>query len=304
VLVYGAAALNSAFLALAMPTRASMTPNLVPPALLAPAAAMNQVMWNTAGVVGPALGGIVVGTVGLGWAYFIDLATYVVAIGFTLLLHPQRPHGEIAADDQGLAAVANGMRFLSGKRVLQSTFTVDVVAMVFGMPRVLFPVLADEQFHRGPEAVGWMFSAVALGALAGALSSGWVGRIRRPGRAIMVSVTVWGLAITAFGLSGDRFTLALVCLAVAGAADVVSAVFRATMQQLIVPDTFRGRMAAFNVFVVAGGPKLGDVEGGVVASVFTPTISVVSGGLLCLAGTAVIASAVPRFARWRMGDPP
>ena len=103
---------------------------------------------------------------------------------------------------------------------------------------------------------------------------------------------------------GWRWLLALVCLAVAGAADVVSAVFRATMQQLIVPDTFRGRMAAFNVFVVAGGPKLGDVEGGVVASVFTPTISVVSGGLLCLAGTAVIASTVPRFARWRMGDPP
>jgi MFS family permease len=287
-----------------MPTRASMTPNLVPPELLAPAAAMNQVMWNTAGVVGPALGGIVVGTVGLAWAYGIDLATYFVAIGFTLFIHAQHPLGEIAADDKGWAAVVNGMRFLRGKRVLQSTFTIDIVAMVFGMPRVLFPVLADQQFHRGPEAVGWMFSAVALGALIGALSSGWVGGIRRPGRAIMVSVTAWGLAITAFGVSGDRFALALVCLAVAGAADVVSAVFRATMQQLIVPDTLRGRMAAFNIFIVAGGPKLGDVEGGVVASVFTPTISVVSGGLLCLAGVGVIASTVPRFARWRMGDPP
>jgi MFS family permease len=148
-------------MALAMPTRASMTPNLVPPELLAPAAAMNQVMWNTAGVVGPALGGIVVGTVGLAWAYGIDLATYLVAIGFTLFIHAQRPKGKIAADDKGWAAVVNGMRFLRGKRVLQSTFTIDIVAMVFDARRTV-PVLADQQFHRGPEAVGWMFSAVAL----------------------------------------------------------------------------------------------------------------------------------------------
>jgi MFS family permease len=200
--------------------------------------------------------------------------------------------------------VRNGLRYLKGKRVLQSTFTVDIVAMVFGMPRVLFPVLAATQFHRGPEVVGWLFSAVALGALIGALSSGWVGRIRRHGLAILVAVTVWGAAITAFGLSGDRLWLALVCLAVAGGADVVSAVFRSTVQQLVVPDALRGRLSSFNIFVVAGGPRLGDLEGGLVASAFTPTVSVVSGGLLCLAGVAVIAVTVPRFARWRVGDPP
>ncbi|HYL50692.1 MAG TPA: MFS transporter [Acidimicrobiia bacterium] len=305
VLVYGAAALNAAFVSLSMPTRAAMTPNLVPANLLAQSAALNQVMWNGAGVVGPALGGVVVGQLGLAWAYGIDVATYVVAVGFALMLRPQRPQRDGAEeDDRGWAAVRNGMRYLKGKRVLQSTFTVDVVAMVFGMPRVLFPVLADKQFHRGPEVVGWLFSAVALGALIGALSSGWVGRVRRLGLAILVAVTVWGAAITAFGLSGDRLWLALVCLAVAGSADVISAVFRSTLQQLVVPDALRGRLSAFNIFIVAGGPRLGDLEGGVVASAFTPTVSVVSGGLLCLGGVAVIALMVPRFARWRIGDPP
>jgi MFS family permease len=305
VLVYGAAALNAAFVSVSMPTRAAMTPNLVPANLLAQSAALNQVMWNGAGVVGPALGGVVVGQLGLAWAYGIDVATYVVAVGFALMLRSQRPQRDAAEeDDRGWAAVRNGMRYLRGKRVLQSTFTVDVVAMVFGMPRVLFPVLADKQFHRGPEVVGWLFSAVALGALIGALSSGWVGRVRRLGLAILVAVTVWGAAITAFGLSGDHLWLALVCLAVAGSADVISAVFRSTLQQLVVPDALRGRVSAFNIFIVAGGPRLGDLEGGLVASAFTPTVSVVSGGLLCLGGVAVIALMVPRFGRWRIGDPP
>jgi MFS family permease len=303
-LVYGAAALNAGFVSLSMPTRAAMTPNLVPRELLANAAALNQVMWNGAAVVGPALGGIIVGQVGLAWAYGFDAATYVVAIAFALGLRPQRPARLPDDDDRGWSAVRNGMRYLKGKPVLQSTFTIDVFAMVFGMPRVLFPVLADKQFHRGAEAVGWLFSAVAFGALVAALGSGWVARVRRPGRAILVAVTIWGAAITAFGLSGSRLWLALVVLAVAGAADVVSAVFRSTMQQLIVPDALRGRVSAFNIFIVAGGPRLGDLEGGLVASAFTPTVSVVSGGVLCLAGVVAIATGIPRFGRWQLGDPP
>jgi predicted MFS family arabinose efflux permease len=304
--VYGAAALNAAFVSISMPTRAAMTPNLVPPNLLAQSAALNQVMWNGAGVVGPALGGLVVGQFGLAWAYGIDVGTYVVAVGFAMMLRSQRPRheGPVDEDDRGWAAVRNGLRYLKGRRVLQSTYTVDIVAMVFGMPRVLFPVLADTQFHRGPEAVGWMFSAVALGALIGALSSGWVGLVRRHGLAILLAVLVWGAAITAFGLTGDRLWLALVCLAIAGCADVISAVFRSTVQALVVPDALRGRLSAFNIFIVAGGPRLGDLEGGLVASAFTPTVSVVSGGLLCLAGVAVIAVTVPRFAHWHVGDPP
>jgi MFS family permease len=302
-LLYTAAALNAGFLSFAMPTRAAMTPNLVPAHLLAGSAALNQVMWNGAAVVGPAIGGVIVARVGLSWAYGIDAATYAIAIGAALLVRPQRPKGALDGD-RGWEAVRNGLRYLKGRRVLQSTFTIDIVAMVFGMPRVLFPQLAEQQFHRGPEAVGWLFSAVAFGALVGALSSGWVGGIRRHGLAILLAVTVWGAAITAFGLSGEHFAIALCFLAVAGAADVVSAVFRGTLQQLVVPDELRGRLLAFNILVVAGGPRVGDVEAGLVASAFTPTISVVSGGLLCLVGVAAIATTVPRFARWRVGDPP
>ncbi len=304
-LIYGAAALNAAFTSISMPTRAAMTPNLVGPRLLAPAAALNQVMWNGAGVVGPALGGVVVGRFGLSWAYGLDVASYAVAVGFATMLRPQRPARDPDAEwEGGWSAVVAGFRFLKGRSVLQSTFTIDVVAMVFGMPRVLFPALAAKQFHRGAEAVGWMFSAVGLGALLGALTSGWVGRVRRQGLAIIVAVALWGAAITAFGLVGDRLWLALACLAVAGGADVISAVFRSTIQQTTIPDALRGRLAAFNIFVVAGGPRLGDFEGGVVASIFSPEVSVVSGGLLCLVGVGVIATMVPRFARWTAGDPP
>jgi MFS family permease len=304
-LVYIAAALNGALLSVSMPTRSAMTPNLVPRAMLPAAAALNQVMWNTAAIVGPAVGGVIVARAGLSWAYGIDLATYVVAFGFALLLHaqiPHRPEGEV--QEQGWAAVRTGLRFLRGRPILQSTFTVDIVAMVFGMPRALFPVLAREQFGRGPEAVGWLFSAVAVGALVGALASGWVTRIRRQGLAVLVAVTVWGCGVIAFGLAGDRLTLALASLAIAGGADVISAVFRSTIQQLTVPDALRGRLSSFNILVVAGGPRLGDFEAGVVAAVFSPSVSVISGGVLCLVGVGAIATFVPRFARWQPGDPP
>lgn len=304
-LVYGAAALNAAFLSISMPTRTAMTPNLFPREYLPSAMALNQVMWNGAGLVGPALGGIVIARAGLTWAYGIDVASFVAALSAAFMVHSQRPvPAEGAEDDVGLAAVFNGLRYVRGKRVLQSTYTVDIVAMVFGMPRVLFPVLADKQFHRGPEALGWLFSAVALGAVLGALSSGWIRRVRRLGLAILLAVAVWGAAITAFGLVGANLWLALVFLAIAGGADVISAVFRGTLQQLVVPDGLRGRLASLNILVVTGGPRVGDLEGGLVASAFTPTISVVSGGLLCIAGVAAIAMTVPRFARWHVGDPP
>jgi MFS family permease len=303
-LLYSAAALNAAFTSISMPTRSAMTPNLVSRELLAPAAALNQVMWNGAGVVGPALGGIVVHSYGLSWAYGIDVASYVVAVAFVLMLRPQRPIRDPEVEpESGLTAVLAGVRYLKGRRVLQSTFSIDVVAMVFGMPRVLFPALAVERFH-STESVGYMFSAVAAGAVIGALTSGWVSRIHRQGLAILVAVAVWGTAIAAFGLVGGHLWVALAFLAIAGAADVVSAVFRNTIQQTTIPDELRGRLAAFNIFVVAGGPRLGDFEGGVVASIFSPAVSVVSGGALCLVGVVAIAAAVPRFATWRVGDPP
>jgi MFS family permease len=302
-LIYLAAAINAALVSIALPTRAAATPNLVPPEMLPAATALNQVMWNTAAVVGPALGGVIVGRFGLQWAYGIDVASYGVALVAALLLHPLVPKRDaFNEEERGLDAVLALFRYLKGRKVLQSTFTVDIVAMVFGMPRALFPALALHQFGHGPEVVGWLFAAPAAGALIGALTSGWVGRVKHMGRAILIAVTIWGAAIVGFGLSGDRLWFALLMLAIAGGADVVSAVFRSTMQQLVVPDSLRGRLSSFNILVVAGGPRLGDFEAGVVAQAFTPTVSVVSGGLLCIAGVAAIGAAVPGFARWKVGD--
>jgi MFS family permease len=199
--------------------------------------------------------------------------------------------------------VREGFAYLRGRRVLQSTFTVDLVAMVFGMPRALFPVLAVVQFHRGPGTVGALFSAAAAGALAGALTSGWVGRVTRQGLAVVAAVVVWGAGIAAFGLAGHHLVLALFFLAVAGAADVISAVFRGTILQLSVPESLRGRLSAVHILVVTGGPKIGDAEAGFVAQLTTPTISVVSGGLACIVGAVLLAVLVPELPRYRADEP-
>jgi len=296
--LYLASGITGAFVAVSMPTRAAMTPSLVPVEMLPAAAAINQVMWNFAAIAGPALGGIIVAKVGLTWAYGFDLATYGFAIVFVMFLHPTPPKPLAEGEPEGWEAIKEGFRYLRGRRVLQSTFTVDLVAMIFGMPRALFPRLAVVQFHRGPEVVGLLFSALSVGALIGALTSGWVSGVRRPGRAILVAVAVWGVAVLGFGLSGRNLALAFGFLALAGAADVISAVFRSSSQQMIVPDSLRGRLSALNILVVAGGARLGDFEAGVAGSLFSPFTAVVSGGALCLVGVAVIAAAVPEFRRW------
>ena len=281
-----------------------MVPGLVSPALLPAAAAVSVVMWNTAAIAGPALGGLLVARSGLAWAYGFDVATYGVALLCLAGVRRMPPSRDVGGEEpRGMEAVREGWRYLAGRRVLQSTFTLDLVAMVFGMPRALFPVLAVTQFGRGPEIVGVLFSALAAGALVGALTSGWVGGVRRQGLAILVAVGVWGAAIVGFGAAGSSLFPALVFLALAGGADVVSGVFRIAIQQHVVPDSLRGRLGSLNGLVVAGGPGLGDLEAGVVASITTPTTSVVLGGVLCVVGVVAIAAAVPQVARWRVGDP-
>src|SRR5207253_1518672 len=169
--------------------------------------------------------------------------------------------------------------------------------MVFGMPSALFPALGTTVFGGGVQTVGLLYAAPGAGALAAALFSGWVGAVRRQGLAVILAVLGWGVAIVAFGLV-TWLPIALALLAIAGAADVVSAVFRNTILQLSVPDSVRGRLSGVHIAVVAGGPRLGDAEAGAVAALSTPQISVVSGGLACIAGALVIARLVPAFTRY------
>ena len=297
--VFGA--LSAGFAGADMQTRNAIIPRLVQRATFPAAAALTQLVWQVGMVVGPLLAGVVIANVSLATAYWIDVSSVVVAFLTAIPMRPLPPEG--GGTKAGLSSIFEGLRFLAGKRVLVTTFVIDIDAMVFGMPSALFPALGTTVFGGGAQTVGLLYGAPGAGALLGALFSGWVPRVRRQGLAVIVAVVAWGICITGFGLT-TWLPLALVLLALAGAADVVSAVFRNTILQLSVPDAFRGRLSGVHIAVVAGGPRLGDAEAGAVAALTTPSISVVSGGLACIAGALLIAKFVPEFARYDARDAP
>lgn len=296
-LIYAAVALAGGLGGIDGPTRSAMTPNLVPRRQLPTALSLNQLMWNTTMSVGPIVGGLVIARFGLAWAYGIDVITYAASIIAVLLIRPMPPT-ESTKSSVGLKAIKEGFAYVRGKRVLQSTFAIDLIAMIFGMPRALFPVLAVTRFGAGPQVFGLLIAAPSVGAILASLTSGWVSGVRRQGWALIYSVLVWGAGIAAFGISGPHLPLALAFLVIAGAADVISAVFRSTILQLSVPDHLRGRISAIHILVVVGGPRLGDFEAGMVATAFTPTISVVSGGVLTIIGVLLLAAGVPELRRY------
>jgi MFS family permease len=298
--VYAAVALIAGLSAIDSPTRSAITPRLVGRELLPSALTLNQVAWNATALIGPALAGIVITELDLAWAYGIDLVTYVAMLAAAIAIAPVPPE-RVEGSPTGWRAVREGFAFLRGRAVLKASFGIDVIAMVFGMPRALFPILAVTQFDRGPAVVGLLFAAPAVGAVLGALTAGWVKHVRHQGMAVVWAVVVWGAGIAAFGLVSDLW-LGLLLLAIAGAADVISAVFRSTILQLSVPDALRGRLSQIHILVVTGGPRLGDLEAGLVASAFSPAVSVVSGGLLCIAGAALLAWLVPPFRRYHAGE--
>ncbi|HEY7762511.1 MAG TPA: MFS transporter [Actinomycetota bacterium] len=294
--VYAAVALIAGSSSIDASARNAIVPRLVGHDLLPSALALNQVVMNATALLGPAVAGLVIANLGLTTAYGVDVCSYLAmfAIIWTIRRVPPEP-GHLP--ETGLTALVNGFRYLRGRGVLQAAFGADLVAMIYGMPRALFPVIAVSQFGRGAEVAGLLFAAPAVGAVLGALTGGWVRKVRYQGRAVLWAVAAWGASVAAFGLV-DRLWLALLLLSVAGAADVVSAIFRGTIVQLSVPDHLRGRLSGINYLVVAGGPRLGDLRAGVVATAFSPTFSVVSGGLLCIAGAAVIGLLVPSFRRY------
>ncbi len=296
VLIYVVAFIAATVSSVDQPARTSAIPRLVPRRRLTMAIALNQAGFQTAGVVGPAVGGLLIATVGPGGAYLVDVVTYGASLAALLVIAPIPPLQGVVRP--GFAAMAEGLRFARGRPAILGTFIVDLDAMIFGMPQALFPVLALTVFHAGAEGYGLLAAAPAAGALIGALMTGWVSRVRMQGRAVYVAVAAWGLAITAFGLATFSLPLALVLLAVAGGADVVSAVFRATILQLATPDELRGRLSALHGMVVTAGPRVGDMEATAVATAVSAQFSVVTGGLACLAGLALIAWRLPELGRY------
>ena len=286
---------SAAFASLDQPARSSAIPRLVPRERLPAAIALGQLNFQIASVVGPTVAGILIATVGLPGAYLVDVASFAASLGALAAISPIPPL--VGAARPGLAAIREGLRFAIQRRVILATYVIDLDAMIFGMPTSLFPVLALDVFHAGPQGLGLLAAAPSVGALLGALLSGWVSSVRRVGLAVIVAVAIWGLAITLFGLSTFSFALALFFLAVAGAADVLSAVFRSTIVQLAAPDNLRGRISSIHILVVTSGPRIGDIEAAAVASVIGAQASVVSGGVLCLLGLVGVVRLFPELAR-------
>ena len=275
--------------------RNAMIPGMVGLRSVPAANAMFQALFQTGAIVGPALAGLLLAGAGVRLVYWLDVATFGAAAIAVLFISPQPPPSSPAAPSRpGWRSTVEGLRFVRRSQTVLGAYLIDLNAMVFGMPRALFPEMAATVFGGGAATVGLLYAAPGVGALLGALTSGWVGRVRRQGRAVIFAVIVWGLAVTGFGLV-SWLPLALTLLAVAGWADVVSAVFRNTIIQFSGPDSMRGRLMGVQMAVVAGGPRLGDLESGAVASAFGTTFSVVSGGLACVAGALLVARSLPGF---------
>jgi MFS family permease len=298
--LYLIAAVASGASAVDRPTRAAMVPALVGPERLRSAISFNYGLVQVAMVVGPAMGGIIIAAGGLTWAYAVDVATFLAMIAAAwAIASPPRPAVEPGASF--LSAVRDGIRFAGRSGELMGSFAIDILAMTFGMPRALFPALALTVYDAGPEGVGILYAAVSAGAVIAAFSTGWMIHARRLGRIVVFAVLVWGVGIACLGLTSELWVGAL-CLLVAGAADSVSAVCRSTILQTVTPDAMRGRMSAIFTLVVAGGPRLGDVESGTVAAVGGTQLSLVSGGVICVLGIVPVLAAFPEF--WRYGEKP
>jgi MFS family permease len=266
---------------------------LLPAELLPSATAFEAGFGTAVGMLGPVTAGFLLATIAPEGVFLVDAVTFLIAIGFVLRMAPSPPAED--APVLGWRAIADGFRFLAGKRVLQSVFLADLNAMVFAFPVALFPAVADSLSRgNGAAALGLLTAAPALGAFLATAFSGRAKHVHRQGRAILLAILVWGAAIVLFGFS-DVLWLSLLTLAIAGAGDMVSGIFRQSILLAAVEDRFRGRLDGIGMAVWATGPSIGNVESGVVASLTTVPISIVSGGLLTIAGVAVLRWFAPSF---------
>jgi MFS family permease len=299
-LLYAVVAVQAGLFSMDSPARSAFTPRLLPVHLLPAANALKQVEFNIGVTVGPLLGGALVAGPGYATAYGLDALSFAASMWAVLKLPAMPPAG--GGRRAGTASVLEGLSFLRTRPVLLMTFVVDLIAMVFAMPRALFPSIAHDVYGGGAQTAGALYSALAAGALLGALFGGWLGRVHRQGLAVLVAIVAWGVAITAFGAT-HRLWLGLLMLAAAGASDMVSAVFRNAILQTAAPDEMRGRLGGVFIVVVAGGPRLGDGRAGLGSELLGIRGAVVSGGLAVVALTAVCAAAVPRFRRYDVREP-
>src|SRR5438067_7352464 len=276
--------------AIQRPSLDAMLPRLVDKHELAAAAALGSIRGTLGMILGPALGGVLIALLGLSATYLFDVATFVVGLTCLWLMRAVPP--PLDAERPSLRRVVEGLRYAKSRQELIGTYAVDIVAMFFGMPMALFPAIA--QGLGGASVLGLLYAAPAAGSFVFSATSGWTSRIRRHGMGVVVAAVIWGLAIIGFGFAPGLWP-ALFFLALAGAADMMSGVFRSVIWNQTIPDSLRGRLASIEMLSYTSGPALGNFEAGVVASLFSLRVSIVSGGVLCFIGCLVCAAALPAF---------
>lgn len=293
-------AVQSAMLAMNQPTRNAVIPRLLPAEQLPAANALNMTVFQLGAVAGPLLAGVLIPVVGLSTLYLIDAIALLATLWATWRLPPVPPESG-ARRRAGIRDVLDGFRYTATQKILLVSFLVDVVAMGFGMPRVVFPEMAEKTFGDPPGggvALGLLFAAIPVGMVVAGLFSGWLQRIRRQGVAVAVAVGIWGIGIALFGLTGSLW-LAVLFLAIAGGGDLISSVYRSSMLQTVATDEMRGRMQGVFIVVVAGGPRLADLWHGSAAAAVGPGLAATIGGLAVIVGVVVVVARFPEFWRYR-----
>src|SRR5713101_1211769 len=296
IIIYVVVLIAASVSAFEFPTRQAIVPNLVPREQMADAMSLSMAMMQLTFIIGSTAGGFVIAWVGVANTYWIDVISYFVVIGSLLLIVVPRIPVEKRAQ-AGFGALSDGVRFLRAHPVILAVLSLDFFATFFGSPKSLLPVYASDILHVGPQGLGILLAATSIGAIVLTPFAGRIGRIARQGLGIVLAIIAWGIFIVAFGLYPASLWLAVLFLAGAGAADMVSMVLRGVIVQLITPDEFRGRIGAVNAMFVIGGPMLGQFESGLVAGLVTPEFSVVSGGLACIIATLAIVAFVPNLLR-------
>lgn len=298
-LIFMLAGISAGFNGVDAPTRSAMLMATVDRESFVAANTLRQLMIQVAVIIGPAISGLLLAPIGVAGVYWLNTGAFALTALAVMTLDASPPAG--GGTRFGWSSVAEGFAFLRGRQALQACFVADLNATILGMPTSLFPALGLIHFHGGPSAVGFLYTAPGVGALVATVVSGWTNRVRRPGRAVVIAIAIWGSAITAFGLVPDLM-LALFFLGIAGAADVISAVFRGSIVQLEAPDELRGRISSIQLAVVSSGPRLGNLEAGGVAQALSNQISVVSGGIGALVGIVLISRLMPRFMSYEIAS--
>jgi MFS family permease len=297
--IYSLAAIGAAAGAFDSPARQALLPTLVPRDHLPNAISLNAIMVQVASVAGPAVGGIVIATLGVQWVYAINAFTFICVIVALLMMRdlPARNAGE--ASDISVRAVREGLGFVFSSPIIRSTMLLDFFATFFSSATALLPIFAQDVLRVGARGYGWLYAAPSIGAVLTSVAMvRWIEKIERRGVVLIWAVCAYGLATILFGLS-QSFLLTFLCLAATGAADTVSMVLRNVIRQLGTPDHLRGRMTGINMVFFQGGPQLGELEAGAVAQWVGPRASVVTGGVGCLVATAWIAARTPALRHYR-----